>query len=92
MEFFWSGKLPSRKSALRNKMRQGGNAGTQRKSRKIMEPEVIQGLALAATFFGATSLAGALISGGSVPMIALGLTLMGLSMDLFIHAKPRDEE
>jgi hypothetical protein len=73
-------------------MRQGMAAETERESRKIMEPEVINGLALAVTFFGASSLAAAFITGGSVPMIALGLTLVALSMDLFILAKPRDED
>jgi hypothetical protein len=38
------------------------------------------------------SLATALAAGGSVPMIALGLVLAALSMDLFRIANSRDQE
>jgi CxxC motif-containing protein (DUF1111 family) len=41
---------------------------------------------------GFGTMAAALAAGGSLPMIALGLILAALSMDLFRHAKPRDEE
>ena len=57
-----------------------------------METEIIQGLALAATLFGVGMLAAAMAAGGSVPLIALGLIVAALSMDLFRVAKARDEE
>jgi len=41
---------------------------------------------------GFGTLAAALAAGVSVPMIALGLILTALSMDLFRIAKSRDEE
>ena len=56
-----------------------------------METEIIQGLALAATVFGVGMLAAAMAAGGSVPLIALGLIVAALSMDLFRVAKSRDE-
>ena len=56
-----------------------------------METEIIQGLALAATLFGIGMLAAALVVGGSVPLIALGLIVAAMSMDLFRVAKERDE-
>ena len=57
-----------------------------------LEPEIIQGLALAAILFGSGMLAAALAVGGSVPMIALGLILAALSMELFGLAKARDKK
>jgi hypothetical protein len=57
-----------------------------------LETEIIQGLALAATLFGLGMLAAAMAAGGSVPLIALGLIVAALSMDLFRAAKARDEE
>jgi hypothetical protein len=41
--------------------------------------------------FGFGLMAAALAAGGSLPMIALGLILVALSMDLFGHARPRNE-
>ena len=49
-------------------------------------------MALAAILFGFGTMAAALAVGGSVPMIALGLILAALSMDLFRVAKARDEK
>lgn len=57
-----------------------------------MEAEVVRGLALAAILSGFGTLAAALAAGGSVPMIALGLVLAALSMDLFRIANSRDQE
>lgn len=57
-----------------------------------LETEVIRGFALAAVVFGFGTLAAALAAGGNVPMIALGLVLTALSMDLFRIAGSRDEE
>jgi len=57
-----------------------------------LETEVIRGLALAAILSGFGTLAAALAAGGSAPMIALGLILAALSMDLFGLANSRDEE
>jgi len=57
-----------------------------------LETEVIQGLALAAVLFGFGTLAAALAAGGNVPMIALGLILTALSMDLFRMAGSGDED
>jgi hypothetical protein len=42
--------------------------------------------------FGFGTMAAALAAGGNLPMIALGLILAGLSMDLFCIAKSRDEK
>jgi uncharacterized membrane protein YdcZ (DUF606 family) len=55
------------------------------------EPEVVRGLALAALLFGCGTLVAALAAGGSVAMIALGLILTALSMDLFRLTSPRDK-
>jgi small-conductance mechanosensitive channel len=49
-------------------------------------------LALAAVLFGFGTMAAALAVGGNVAMIALGLVLSGLSMDLFCIAKSQDRE
>jgi hypothetical protein len=49
-------------------------------------------LALAAILIGFGTLAAALAAGGSVPMIALGLILAALSMELFRLAKSRDDK
>ena len=49
-------------------------------------------MALAAILFGFGILAAALAVGGSVPLIALGLIVAALSMDLFRVAKARDEK
>jgi uncharacterized membrane protein YdcZ (DUF606 family) len=57
-----------------------------------MEPEVIRGLALAAIVYGFGTIAAALAAGGVVPMIALGLILSALSMDLFRLAGSPGEE
>jgi hypothetical protein len=57
-----------------------------------LETEVIRGLALAVVLFGFGTMAAALAAGGNVPMVALGLILAALSMDLFALAKSRDEE
>ena len=57
-----------------------------------METEVIAGLALAAIVFGFGTMAAALAVGGNLPMIALGLILAGISMNLFCVAKERGEE
>jgi hypothetical protein len=57
-----------------------------------LEAEIIRGLALAAVLFGFGAMAAALAAGGSLPMIALGLILAALSMDLFRVAQSRDEE
>jgi hypothetical protein len=54
-----------------------------------LETEIIQGLALAALLFGTGMLVAGLAVGGSVPMIALGLILAALSMELFGLAKAR---
>jgi hypothetical protein len=62
-----------------------------REERKL-ESEIISGLALAAALFGFGLMAAALAAGGSLPMIALGLILAALGMDLFSHATPRDGE
>lgn len=47
-----------------------------------METEVIRGLGLAALFFGAVAVTAALAAGGNVPVIALGLILAALAMEL----------
>jgi uncharacterized membrane protein YdcZ (DUF606 family) len=57
-----------------------------------LETEVIRGFALAAVLFGFGTLAAALAAGGNVPMIALGLILAALSMDLFRIAGSREED
>jgi len=57
-----------------------------------LETEVVRGLALAAVLLGFGTLVAALAAGGSVPMIALGLILTALSMDLFRLTKPQDKE
>ena len=57
-----------------------------------MEPEVVNGIALAVALFGIASVAAAVMAGGNVAMIALGLILAGLSMDLFNRAQPPDEQ
>ena len=49
-------------------------------------------MALAAILLGFGILAAAFAVGGSVPMIALGLILAAVSMDLFRVAKARDEK
>jgi len=56
-----------------------------------LETEVVRGLALAALLFGFGTLAAALAAGGSVAMIAFGLILTALSMDLFRLTSPRDK-
>jgi len=65
-----------------------GAGGEERK----LETEVIAGLALATVVFGFGTMAAALAAGGNVAMIALGLILAGISMDLFCIAKSRDRE
>ena len=47
---------------------------------------------MAAVLFGFGTMAAALAVGGNLPMIALGLILAGISMDLFCIAKSRDRE
>jgi hypothetical protein len=42
--------------------------------------------------FGFGTMAAALAVGGNLPMIAIGLILAGVSMDLFCVAKSRGEE
>lgn len=64
----------------------------RRGEERKLETEVIAGLALAAVLFGFGTMAAALAAGGNLPMIALGLILAGLSMDLFCIAKSRDEK
>jgi hypothetical protein len=54
--------------------------------------EVIRGLALAALLFGFGTMAAALAAGGNAPMIALGLILAAVSMDLFSVAVARDKK
>jgi hypothetical protein len=49
-------------------------------------------LAIAALLFGFGMLAVALAAGGILPMIALGLILAALSMNLFYLANTRDAE
>jgi uncharacterized membrane protein YdcZ (DUF606 family) len=49
-------------------------------------------LALAIVVFGFGTVAAALAAGGNVPMIALGLILTALSMDLFRIAGSRDAD
>ena len=56
-----------------------------------LETEIIHGLALAAILIGFGALAAALAAGGSVSMIALGLILSALSMDLFRIARARTD-
>ena len=69
----------------------GSDSGRNTKERKL-EPEIIAGLALAATLFGFITLAAALAAGGNVPMIGLGLVVTALSMDLFRIANARTEK
>ncbi len=57
-----------------------------------MEPEVTRGFALAALVYGFGTIAAGLAAGGVLPMIALGLILSGLSMDLFRHAGSPGEQ
>ena len=57
-----------------------------------LEAEVIRGLALATVLCGFGTLAAALAAGGNVPMIALGLILAALSMDLFRIAGSGDDD
>lgn len=65
---------------------------SRRPKERNLETEIIQGLALAATLFGFGMLAAAMAAGGSLPLIALGLIVAALSMDLFRVAKSRDEK
>jgi len=64
----------------------------RRREEPELETEVIAGLALAAVLFGFGTMAAALAVGGNLPMIALGLILAGISMDLFCVAKSRNEK
>ena len=64
----------------------------RRLKERNLETEIIQGLALAATLFGVGMLAAAMAAGGSLPLIALGLIVAALSMDLFRVAKSRGEK
>ncbi len=63
-----------------------------RREEPELETEVIAGLALAAVLFGFGTMAAALAVGGNLPMIALGLILAGISMNLFCVVKERGEE
>jgi EamA domain-containing membrane protein RarD len=56
-----------------------------------METEVIRGFGLAAILLGFATVGAALLAGGNVPLIALGLGLTGLSMDLLRVANARDK-
>jgi len=56
-----------------------------------LETEVVRGFAIAAILLGFGTLVAALAAGGSLPMIALGLILAALSMDLFGLTDPREK-
>ena len=56
-----------------------------------LDPVIVRGVALAVLLGAAGIVSAALIQGGNVPMLAMGLIVAAFAMDLFRLVEPRDD-